>query len=1383
MALSEGESQAVGAARVRLLERAVESWKGQLVDIGGRNTLLYFKDLRQGTLDLRATGSTEEAVSRLLASHTVRLSDLFSDPGGDHGRNVTPLAAAAKRARTVKAKATENFEERGIQTLFLAWGMATWTNQIGTATPAAPVLLREASLSPRGSAGEDFDVSLPGEFEINPTLVHFVTTEFKIDVRAEKLLELLEEEAVGTPDAAPVFDRLCKLAHKVAGFAVADRVVLGNFSYAKLPMVNDLDAALAGGQLATNELLAAIAGDNAAAEAVRARHPGVTADEPDLTPPADEFLVLDADASQSYTINTAVRGGDLVVEGPPGTGKSQTIANLIATLAARGKRTLFVAEKRAAIDAVLERLNGVGLGQLVFDLHDGVKSRKRVAQELSASLAAAESISLTDHSASHIRLERRRDSLRRWRDALHAKRHPWNISVYEVQAELIELRRSETATTRLDPDVLAALGEDAYRAAANDLEDFAELGGLNLVVGSGPWRPAFAGRLVVSMEQVTEAREAVAALAERTLPRTREQLHRVADACGLRKPDAMSDWADLVALVEAVAATLDTYAPDLFAEADTLAAALEPADLGAFRGAAAKLGNRGYRRARKRMAVLAGGRKHSPADMHAAAVAAAGQVERWHAVAVDSDGPRAPEDLASVRSLLTQLGDELRIVVERTGDTSFGEASESQLQAKLDALLADQATLVKLPDLHRLSANLINRGLWPAVTEMAHRRLDPGGALRALRFVWLEGILGYVSLTDTTVGGFDRCAQDRNVEEFRAADRAHLSYTPDRVRRAAAERLVRVRDEHHLQSQLIRAEASKKQRHLPLRQLVQQASDVLTALKPCWAMSPLVVAQMLPAERLFDVVIFDEASQVTPPDAVGSLLRAQTAVVAGDSKQLPPTSFFAASFGGGEDDEALEDQLQDAGISLTSNIESVLEVMRALLPPPLGTKTLGWHYRSKDERLIAFSNAQESLYDWSLTTFPGTGIDDCIRHELIPWEPGRVGQQDSVSAEVERVVALIVQHAETRPDESLGVIAMGIKHANRIAERLRQVGLAQPDIDQVLERGPDGRTRPEPLFIKNLERVQGDERDAIILTIGYGKNAEGRMLYRFGPLNQEGGERRLNVAITRARRRMTVVSSFSSTDMDPNKLRAEGAQMLSRYLQYAESAGSHLGDQTRLKPELNPFERDVRDALSSAGVPVVAQYGCSGYWIDFAAQHPTEPGRMVLAIEADGATYHAGQTARDRDRLRQDHLERLGWRFHRIWSTDWFHHRQAEIERAVAAWRAAVAAVDGHTRPLRAPGRPGPAPQATPAVTATLGVPQRTRRKPWFLESQPISAYPQSTLVALVDHIESDTLLRTEDQLLDEMMRELGLQRRGKNIIAAITTAIRTSRARRGRSR
>jgi very-short-patch-repair endonuclease len=189
---------------------------------------------------------------------------------------------------------------------------------------------------------------------------------------------------------------------------------------------------------------------------------------------------------------------------------------------------------------------------------------------------------------------------------------------------------------------------------------------------------------------------------------------------------------------------------------------------------------------------------------------------------------------------------------------------------------------------------------------------------------------------------------------------------------------------------------------------------------------------------------------------------------------------------------------------------------------------------------------------------------------------------------------------------------------------------------------------------RDLERVQGDERDAIILSVGYGKGPDGRLRYHFGPLNDDGGERRLNVAVTRAKKRMTVVSSLTALDLDPERTTREGLRLLRHYLEYAHSGGANLGDGALERPELNGFEIDVRDSLDRAGVPLIPQWGCSGYFIDFAAKHPTRPGELVLAIECDGATYHSSQSARDRDRLRQDHLENLGWRFHRIWSTDWF---------------------------------------------------------------------------------------------------------------------------------
>lgn len=287
---------------------------------------------------------------------------------------------------------------------------------------------------------------------------------------------------------------------------------------------------------------------------------------------------------------------------------------------------------------------------------------------------------------------------------------------------------------------------------------------------------------------------------------------------------------------------------------------------------------------------------------------------------------------------------------------------------------------------------------------------------------------------------------------------------------------------------------------------------------------------------------------------------------------------------------------------------------------------------------------------------------------------------------------------------------------------------------------------------------------------GTGKSADGRLMYRFGPINNEGGERRLNVAVTRARSHMTVVSSFASVDMDPTKLHSEGAKMLQRYLAYAESGGTNLGDIALDRPVLNAFERDVRDQLTAAGIPVVAQYGCSGYWIDFAAQHPTKPGRMVLAIEADGASYYSSDTARDRDRLRQEHLERLGWTFHRIWSSDWFHRREDEVIKAKAAYNRAVEASGGQ-RPPRSAATP-PSQESSPLPTAGI---QRGAR-PCRVKRASITDYQARELVALVRWIESDTLLRTEEELLDATVVELGFRKRGGRIVAAITAAISEAR-------
>ena len=1359
-------------ALAQLIERRAKEWTGALVDLGGRNTLLYYKDLKQGTLDLGVnSGARPAAVDQVLAGRPTRLSDLFDE---DH------LAAAARRSRVMSGKAKENFEERGLQTLRLGWGMATWTNTRGTATPKAPILLRQASLVAKGATAEDFELSLPGEWEVNPTLLHLLHTDHQVDVAGVTLLGHLDEDG-GPPDPSELFAQLAKAARAVPGFGVEPRVVIGNFSYANLPMVLDLESAT--DALVGSTIVAAIAGDEAARQVVRDRHPRLELSEPDRMPPADEFLILDADASQSYAINAVVAGADLVVDGPPGTGKSQTIANLIATLCARGKRVLFVAEKRAAIDAVLDRIRKVGLDELVLDLHDGMTSKRRLAAELAQSLQTSATLARPQVSSLHENLARHRSVLVDRVDALHSTREPWGVSVYDALVRLHGIPEDARSPWRLRGDVLAALDGPAVRDAAADLETFASLGGLDAALAESPWAPALAARTVTTPAAATSARELTVRLDQQRLPETLQRVATALRESGLTVPDQLSGWLELVALLGEVAAVLETFEPAIFEhDLDAIARALEPAGRGGAGRLLAGMTNAAYRAARKEVRALCRpGGPGSPSALRAAVATASEVQRRWRH---RSSGPvRLPSDLPALAGAVRQLAGELETLGRGLGRDDLAAAPMSDLRTLVAALVADFGTLSRLPELARRRQSLEQRGLGALVEEIRSRGLAMTAALECLEHVWLSSILEAVSLADVRVGAFDGDAHRHHVGEFRQADEAHVNANAQRVRRLVAERATAVRDEFPRESELVEHQARLKRGHLAPRQLFQMAPHVIGALKPCWVMSPLVVAQLLPPERCFDVVVFDEASQIPPAEAIGALYRADQAVVAGDVHQLPPTSFFSTS-GDTEDEE--EEESLEAVLGGTKDMESILEAMGALLPPPVGTRTLSWHYRSKDERLIAFSNAQPSLYHSSLTTFPGVAGDECLRHELVPFEEGRPGQEDSAAAEVRRVVELVIEHVEQRPDESLGVITMGIKHKNRIDEALRLARAEHDGLNAFMDTPVSPDKSQELFFVKNLERVQGDERDAIILTIGYGKSSDGRMLYRFGPINNEGGERRLNVAITRARAHMTVVSSFSSVDVDPSRLNAEGARLLWRYLKYAESGGRDLGDVAQERAELNPFERDVEAKLTSAGVPLLAQYGCSGYWIDFAAQHPTRPGQMVLAIECDGVTYHSSATARDRDRLRQQHLERLGWTFHRIWSQDWFHHHEREVERAVTAYGAAVTAAD--ERREEAPNGAGPTgnggerpADATGALNGSATA-IASGRGPCPVDGGRgyIAAYSQAELFWVVRWVESDGLLRTEQELLLEVMRALGFQRKGARIEQAVTEAIARYRDRHG---
>lgn len=571
-------------------------------------------------------------------------------------------------------------------------------------------------------------------------------------------------------------------------------------------------------------------------------------------------------------------------------------------------------------------------------------------------------------------------------------------------------------------------------------------------------------------------------------------------------------------------------------------------------------------------------------------------------------------------------------------------------------------------------------GLGGVVAEVRAGEFAPehaAGAYKA-RFLrlWLDALHDRVPL----LGTFTTDAHERLAGQFADLDRRAVRIAAGRVRGdlLGKPNRPRARDGAPDGSELgiLLREVNKKRRHLPLRNLFAKIPTILPRLKPCLMMSPLAVSTYLDSpEFAFDVVIFDEASQVRPHDAICAIYRGAQLVVGGDPKQLPPTDFFAR---GGDDEDDTPDE------SGTAGFESLLDVCLAL---GLCRKRLRWHYRSRREGLIAFSN--HYFYDNALVTFPSADEATVRAVAFVKVPDGRF--KDGVNVpEARRVAELVMRHTRTTPEQSLGVIAFSQRQQDRILDELEILRRASKDTETFF-----AADRTDAFFVKNLENVQGDERDAIMLSVGYGPDAAGKVMMRFGPLNRTGGERRLNVAVTRARRAMTVVSSMTAADVDLSRTGALGAKLLRVFLDYAERGPVALAsaiDEADRHDFDSPFEREVAEELTRRGLTVHRQVGCGGYRIDLAITEGTSA-RYLLGVECDGATYHSAATARDRDRLRQAVLEGLGWRLVRVWSTDWVRDRNTQVHRVLAALERAKTGA-----PLPAPAdEPEPLPLPAPA--------------------------------------------------------------------------------------
>jgi very-short-patch-repair endonuclease len=449
--------------------------------------------------------------------------------------------------------------------------------------------------------------------------------------------------------------------------------------------------------------------------------------------------------------------------------------------------------------------------------------------------------------------------------------------------------------------------------------------------------------------------------------------------------------------------------------------------------------------------------------------------------------------------------------------------------------------------------------------------------------------------------------------------------------------------------ELVHHEIGKQRRHIPIRDLLYRSGVAIQQMKPCFMMSPLSVAQFLKPNGLrFDLVLIDEASQMRPEEALGAVARGGQLVVVGDPMQLPPTSFFDRA------DHVLDDEIDEEEII---DNESILDLALGEFRP---ARSLRWHYRSRHESLIAFSNRE--FYE-DLIVFPSPLDPDRekrepklgVYHHFVPGKyKGRINIE-----EAQKVAEAAIAFMAIEPDKSLGIVTLNQTQRDVLLEEMERLLPREPAAERFVEHWQDTL---EPFFVKNLENVQGDERDVIFISTVYGPDpATGIVKNNFGPINGRYGHRRLNVLFSRAKHRVEVFTSMRTDDIRPDEKSQRGVHILKAYLEYAETGRLDIGFASGKEPD-SEFEEFVRDRLREKGFEVIPQVGVAGYFIDLAVKHPNRSG-FVLGIECDGAGYHSSRSARDRDRLRQQVLERLQWNIYRIWSTDWFQNPKEELQR------------------------------------------------------------------------------------------------------------------------
>ncbi len=1323
------------------IERRLEEWKRRLLDLSGRNPLLYFGRTRRTAVQITSpsvvdlcNGLWDGRRLRFPEPHQGTLLDLLASEEEEDGSRraqsrpgdvETPLDVddLQRKLSRLRSQARSSIEEQGINTLYLAVGMLEWRESdsaeehVRSPLVLIPVALRYERNRPFLLEALDEDIAN------NAALGYRLELDYHMQLPALPDPEQLTGEAVRA--------YLADVERLVVGrgWRVLRESWISIFSFESLVLYRDI--ADNAERYSAHPVLQWLAGDTKPDD-------GGTVDLSDTdstVDPGEVFPVLDADDSELEVLLRARSGQNLVVHGPPGTGKSQTIANLIAQSVRDRKTVLFVSRKMAALEVVYDRLQRAGLEDVCLEVHSHRSNKREVIRRLNDSLERGP-FRAAYAAEEFARLSRLRERLNAYARALRQPadargRFPYQI--YGVLAKLWDAPSVKAPVASREAVELNPQREDELTSAIQQLADLAHVfDGMD----SHPWRGAAVRR--VDPQSRLQLEDSLRA-ASRTLPDIVSVWGPLADLTGLAGPSCALQVPRAAAVAEHLTSTprlpgsLSTLASDEIAtlarrvrriskrrtrmlEAreryrehfsdqvlDLPVAEIEERYRTAYRAIIRFLMPSYRRDAAQLRSVSATG---APIRFGAAAEGLAACVEYighrgWLTsqaeslrdvlgLLVEDGADSAWQDIEGALDWISQLlrlleSDALPEALSQTADRSapaLRDASSgtledltrawSQLQPCVEFLtgvfpegfdgtqiesfqfphllvqtsnwLSSLSTLDEWASFRRALDSCEHLGLSPFIEDARDRDVQgsqlPNAFKKALAAAWITDVQSRVPV----LADFNPAEYDRLRQEFQHLDRGlrraavHATLASATAQRPETAAGVVAASEIGI----LRRQGQLQRRHLPLRRLFTATPTLLPVLKPCLLMSPLSVASYLPQGVLrFDLVIFDEASQIPPEEAVGAIVRGRQVVVAGDEKQLPPTSFFRAMV---EDEASSDDEEED----LTPLTDSILEECVPLFPEAY----LCWHYRSRHESLIAFSNRE--FYDQRLITFPSpdqNASDGGVSFVHVAEGVFDRGASKTNRAEARRVAEMVIDHLRRWPTRSLGVITMSLSQQEAVDRELFRLRSENPDLEEAFSED-----RFEHLFVKNLERVQGDERDAIIISLGYGRSHDGVLRMQFGPLSRPGGQRRLNVGVTRGKLQTALVSSLLPQDLDLTRLTtgSRDVAVLQRYMEYAANGGRFSPEPSESvgEPE-SEFEEAVLERLTREGLAVDPQVGASSFRIDMAIRHPDRPARYILGVECDGAAFHRTKTARERDRLRQEVLEGLGWRIFRIWSPDW----------------------------------------------------------------------------------------------------------------------------------